>query len=172
MIKGLPIAGEFTRVRRLRVDDLRAFQAYRTDPAIARYQGWSIQSDGDAEAFLASMANLQNHDAGSWLQLGIALPRSDLLIGDVGIGWKGANEPAEIGYSLAAAYHGQGFATDAVATVCRWVFRHYDTDSIIGITDQANVRSVKLLQRLNFEHTDTLETKAVTELVYTLRRSK
>lgn len=170
-IKDLPIAGHLTRVRRLRVGDLRDFQTYRTDPAIARYQGWSVQSDSDAEAFLASMANLQTHEAGAWLQLGIALPHNDLLIGDIGVGWNGPSEPTEIGYSLAAAYHRQGFATDAVAAICCWIFAQYKTDSITGITDQDNTRSMKLLQRLNFQHTATLEHEADTELVYTLKRS-
>ena len=171
MINGLPVAGILTRVRRLRVSDLHDFQAYRTDPAIARYQGWPVQSDSDAEAFLASMANLQNHDAGTWLQLGIALPHDDRLIGDIGICWRGPGKPTEIGYSLARACHGQGFATDAVAAISAWIFAQYNTDSIIGITHHDNIRSIKLLQRLSFAHIDTLENAADTELVYRLKRS-
>ena len=43
-------------LRRLHPDDLAAFQAYRTDPAVGRWQGWTAQSDAQALAFLTEMA--------------------------------------------------------------------------------------------------------------------
>jgi hypothetical protein len=36
----LPIATARTTLRRLSTDDVAAFQAYRTDPEVGRWQGW------------------------------------------------------------------------------------------------------------------------------------
>ena len=53
---GLPCPLPGARLRRLRAEDLAAFQAYRAIPELGRYQGWTPQSDADAATFLANMA--------------------------------------------------------------------------------------------------------------------
>ena len=42
-------------LRRLGVGDLAAFQAYRLDPELGRYQGWSPMSPAEATDFLSAM---------------------------------------------------------------------------------------------------------------------
>ena len=59
-------------LRRLRADDLQAFQAYRHDPAVSRYQGWTAQSDDAANAFFEEMYRVKLLQRGAWTQLAIA----------------------------------------------------------------------------------------------------
>jgi hypothetical protein len=44
----LPLFTGIAVLRRLEVNDLAAFQAYRSDSKVGRFQGWSVMSDADA----------------------------------------------------------------------------------------------------------------------------
>ena len=59
-------------LRRLRMSDLAAFQAYRCIPELGRFQGWSSMSQAEAVAFLAEMHEARLFTLGDWVQLGIA----------------------------------------------------------------------------------------------------
>ena len=81
----LPRLGNGFMLRRLASDDLPEFQAYRHDPELGRYQGWSPMSDEEATAFLREMNTAPLLNPGNWTQIGIAEPDSGLLIGDIGV---------------------------------------------------------------------------------------
>jgi len=74
-------------LRRLAVADLAAFQAYRRDPELGRYQGWSPMPDAEAAVFLSEMSRAPIFFPGSWSQLGITEPPDPSLIGDIGLFW-------------------------------------------------------------------------------------
>jgi hypothetical protein len=79
----LPVATSRTVLRLLSLTDLHDFQAYRTDPVVAEYQGWTAMADANATAFLAEMHASPLFVPGRWFQLGIALQAGE-LIGDIG----------------------------------------------------------------------------------------
>jgi RimJ/RimL family protein N-acetyltransferase len=150
----LPIATPRTLLRRLTVADLRDFQAYRTDPEVARYQGWTTSSDAAAALFLEQNASAPLFAAGIWFQLGIALTTDGepgRLIGDIGIGID-ADDPtrAEIGFSMNGSYQGRGLAAEAVAAARTLAITHGGVRRLAGITDARNTASIRLLARLGF----------------------
>ena len=104
----LPLTTERVVLRRLSVADLRDFQAYRTDPVVARFQGWSIVPDDEARRFLAEMEAFPLLSPGAWSQIGIAERTSDRLIGDVGVRVAADGSEAELGISLARAVSATG----------------------------------------------------------------
>ena len=63
--------------------DLAAFQAYRLDPELGRYQGWSPMTTAEATNFLFEMAHVPLFSAGGWSQVGIAECSDPRLIGDL-----------------------------------------------------------------------------------------
>lgn len=146
----LPVATSRTVLRRLSPSDLRDFQAYRTDPVVAAYQGWTAMADVSATAFLAQMNSSPLFVPGQWFQLGIASKVGE-LVGDIGICLH-AREPthAEIGFSLSARWQGQGLATEAVDAARRFVCLHGGVLRLKGITDTRNQPSISLLERLGF----------------------
>ncbi|WP_338845706.1 GNAT family N-acetyltransferase [Massilia sp. W12] len=147
----LPLELAACRVRRLREQDLTAFQAYRCDPQIGRYQGWQAQSDAQALAFLQEMAAAPLLTPGAWLQLGIADAASDVLLGDLGLFLAADGLSAEIGFSLARAAQGRGIATAAVRAACALLFAHTQAQQIAGIADARNLPSIRLLQRIGMQ---------------------
>lgn len=155
----LPIATPRLLLRRLVPTDLYDFQAYRTDPEVGRWQGWTATGDAAARAFLEQNAMRPLFVPGEWFQLGIALTQAGgpgPLIGDIGIGTDEADPTrAEIGFTLHADWQGRGFAAEAVAAARTLAFTHGGIRRLSGITDTRNTASIRLLERLGFRHERT-----------------
>ena len=170
----LPIELLGARLRRLRPDDLPRFQAYRADPDLGRYQGWTPMSDADAATFLARMHEKPLLAPGQWLQLGIAEAATDALIGDIGVYLADDDRRSEIGFTLAREAQGRGIATAAVGAALRLVFENTAVREVLGVTDVRNVASARLQQRLGFEYRESREALArdepCIEQVYVLTR--
>jgi [ribosomal protein S5]-alanine N-acetyltransferase len=171
----LPIVCNRVILRRLSPGDLAAFQAYRRDEAVSRYQGWLPVSDQDARAFLDNMQNAPLFARDTWTQLGIADRETNALIGDIGIGMSADGAGAEIGFSLAASAQMRGLATEAVRAAFRLIFAHTSAASIAGITDARNVASIRLLERLEMRRVEMKDTlfrgEPCVEYVYAISRA-
>lgn len=136
------------RLRRLAASDLAAFQAYRGDPEVGRWQGWQPQADAEALAFLNEMASAPLFMPGEWTQLGIADDASNALLGDVGIHLGADGRAAELGFSLARAAQGRGIASDAVRAAIALVLAQTRAERIHAQTDARNTACIRLLERL------------------------
>ncbi|HAT33936.1 MAG TPA: GNAT family N-acetyltransferase, partial [Janthinobacterium sp.] len=163
-------------LRRLTPADVRNFQAYRHEPGLGQYQGWSAQTDSQAAAFLAEMHAAALLQAGVWCQIGIADRATDELIGDIGVCVAHDGAEAEIGFTLRTASQGRGIAAEAVAAALALIFAHTAVERILGVTDARNLASLRLLERLGM---DELETKAAIfrgeecmEHTYVIRRPR
>ena len=155
-------------LRRFTTSDLAAFQAYRTDPELARFQGWAIESDPRALAFLTEMSQAPQLADGAWLQLAICRSDQDTVIGDIGLHYIGQQHSLEIGYTLNSNYHGKGIAQRAISLAILWMQTVHRYTDILAITDIRNVPSIRLLERLGFDQTTTETTDGVDEHHYRL----
>src|SRR6185295_87942 len=118
----LPFAGEGVVLRRLGAADLGAFQAYRRDAELGRYQGWLPLLDASARAFLEEMGSVPLFRPGEWAQLGIAAPGGGAILGDIGLHLAADGREVEVGFTLARRVHGRGLATAAVRAALQLVF--------------------------------------------------
>jgi [ribosomal protein S5]-alanine N-acetyltransferase len=110
----LPLRTASTVVRRLHVGDLSIFHAYRSDPAVGRYQGWSTMDRDAARDFLQEMSRVDRLVPGGWIQLAIADADSGALLGDLGLYLDESQEEGEIGFTLAHEARRKGHATRAI----------------------------------------------------------
>jgi RimJ/RimL family protein N-acetyltransferase len=111
---------------------------------------------------------------GAWVQLAIAEPGSLRLVGDIGLSLAEDGSHAELGFTLAKPAQGAGLATSAVQAAMALVFAHTSALRVIGVTDQRNARSIKLLERLDMHRTESREVsfkgERCTELVFVRAR--
>jgi len=138
------------------LDDQDAFQAYRTDPEVARYQSWDTPySAAEAECFVTEMLASHPDTTGEWYQFAVALKDDDRLIGDVALRID-EDDPAEaeIGYSLASDAMGKGFASEAVTAILDYALLSRGKSHAIAWADTRNPRSLALLERLGFDKPD------------------
>ncbi len=142
-------------LRRLRHSDLDAFQTYRSIHELGRYQGWSPMSETEALAFLVEMEATSLFQPGQRVQLGIADPRTDVLVGDIGLHLSDDTQTGEVGFTLAPSAQGRGVASAAVKEAIRLLFSATPVSRIVGITDARNTASIRLFERLGFECGET-----------------
>lgn len=153
LLARLPVAAGAVRLRALRTGDVDDFLAYRSDPEVARYQGWQPMDRDAALVFL--------HDAapspwrgGDWAQIGIARAEDDRLLGDIGLLREGPAQ-VQLGFSLARSAQGRGWAHTAVRACIDGLLVPPGMTRLRGITDVRNAASLRLLSRLGFLHTSS-----------------
>jgi RimJ/RimL family protein N-acetyltransferase len=136
-------------LRRFQATDLPVFCGYRSDPAIARYQSWTAFTEADGQQFFANQSSLHPDMPGTWFQMVIERTEDRVMVGDCALHTP-ADPPkhAEIGFTLASAHHGQGFATEAVACLLDYVFRTLDKHRAFAITDARNIPAARVLERV------------------------
>ncbi|WP_217709695.1 GNAT family N-acetyltransferase [Amycolatopsis sp. Hca4] len=134
-------------VRRFEAGDVRAFEAYRSDPEVARYQSWDVPVP-DAADLVAEFAAAQEGAPG-WFQYAVALRDGGGLIGDVGVCVHDNRMQAELGFTLARVHQGRGYATEAVRAVLARVLRS-GIRRVSAECDARNTASARLLERLGF----------------------
>jgi [ribosomal protein S5]-alanine N-acetyltransferase len=170
----LPRSGVGVLLRRLCVADLPAFQAYRTDVELGRYQGWSAMSDSEARAFLEEVNRAPLFSPGQWAQIAIADPQTLGLLGDIGLYLAADSRHAEIGFTLARHAQGRGLATAAVREALQLIFSSTAVEYVVGVTDARNHASVALLERVGMykseERAVEFRGEECVEYVYVLPR--
>ena len=137
-------------LRRFRPEDLDAFVAYRSDPRIARYQGWEAPYPaGQAREFLRELQATHPDTPGQWFQFAVALHHKDRLIGDCAAHIR-ADDPrqAEIGFTVAAEHQGHGYATEAVRRLLHYLLIERDKHRVSATCDDRNTRSAAVLERV------------------------
>jgi aminoglycoside 6'-N-acetyltransferase len=144
----LPLAAGPVGLRALHSADIDDFLAYRSDPVVARYQGWQPMDRSAALAFLQDPAPLP-WQAGDWAQIGIACAQDDRLVGDIGLLREGPAQ-VQLGFSLARAAQGQGWAQAAVGACIAGLLQPLGIARLRAITDARNAPSLRLLARLGF----------------------
>lgn len=172
----LPSTNAGTVLRRFRSDDRCLFHAYRSDAALATYQGWSVMSADEARGFVVRMAAEASLRRGDWVQLAIADAEGDRLQGDVGIHVDADGRAAEIGFTLSREAQGRGHATRAVGSALALVFASTAVEIVRAVTDARNAPSVRLLERAGFareaERQAFFKGEHCTEFVYARRRRR
>lgn len=162
------------RLRRLAPRDLAAFQAYRQDPVVAEFQGWTDMTDAQSLRFLTDMQTAPLPKPGGWCQIGIAQTHDDQLIGDCGLHLNAQGTEAELGITLSRTRQGRGLGFAAVQLIVNWIFAQTDVAKVVAITDARNQRAQALLQHLGWPHVGTLgpdvEIVGRTEYVFEMSR--
>jgi RimJ/RimL family protein N-acetyltransferase len=152
----LPIKTTRLVLRRFSVEDLGAFQAYRSDPDLARYQGWQPTSDEQARVFLAEQSKQELGSAGQWLQVAVTLRDAGEVIGDLGLCMldEGKGE-VTLGFTMVRSAQRHGYATEAVTAVLDALLGGGRARSLVAVTDVRNAAAEALLRRVGFGYEST-----------------
>jgi aminoglycoside 6'-N-acetyltransferase len=150
----LPLETERLVLRAFETRDASAFCEYRSDPEVARYQGWQAPySLEQASRFIAGLADLRPGMAGAWYQLAIERKADGRMIGDCAFVVLAADpRQAEIGFTLARDVHGQGYATEAVRCLVDALFTDLRLHRVRANCDPDNPASARVLTRIGMRH--------------------
>jgi len=137
-------------LRRFTMRDLPVFVAYRSDPDVARYQGWEAPYPRATGARMIRDLLRQHPDTpGQWFQFGIELRATGELVGDCASGTD-LEDPrqAEVGFTLRPDFQGRGYATEAARALLGYLFGARAKHRVTARCDPRNTASVGVLGRL------------------------
>ena len=145
------VEGEGVAVRRFRADDADALAAYRSDPEVARHQGFEPCSADEAGRFIESLQKRSPGEPGEWFQFAISRKPDGPLLGDLALRCtQGDPRLAELGFSLARKSQRQGIAGAAIRTLLDYAFPALGLHRVHAVTDERNAAARRLLERLGF----------------------
>lgn len=144
------LQGPRVQLRMLRTDDVAQLYAQFSDPKVMRY--WSrppLMRIEDAQTLFEELD--RGVRAGEFAQWAIARRSDDFMIGSCGLF---AHQPehrrAELGYALASAYWGQGYAAEALRLALDYAFGGLDLHRLQADVDPRNAASIRLLELFGF----------------------
>jgi RimJ/RimL family protein N-acetyltransferase len=135
-------------LRRWRDDDRPAVAAMNLDPAVMEhFQG--LTSPEDSGAFVDRIeAHWEEHGWGLWA---VEVPGVAPFVGFTGLwpatqvlGWPSV----EVGWRLARAHWGNGYATEAAGEALRFGFEDLGLEEIVSFTVPQNDRSRRVMERI------------------------
>lgn len=137
------------RLDALHPEDAPALFRYRSDPVVARYQGWHPESLDEVERFIGNQSALPTPSPGKWFQRAIRLRANGALIGDLGFCLSG-DGLAEFGITVAPPQQGSGVAREAARALLAELFGRLDVHRVHASVDPRNEASMALMRSLGF----------------------
>ena len=133
--------------------DGEAFAAMFADPAVMEFLG-PPQDRPAIDAIVGRVrAHFDRHGFGWWAA---EFKETRAFIGFVGlshIAFEAPFTPAvEVGWRLASAYWGKGFATEGARAALAAGFTQLGLDEIVSLTVPANARSRRVMERIGMTH--------------------
>ncbi len=135
-------------IRRLRDDDLEPLVAYRSLPEVAWMQLWESYSIDEGRKMIDELKKLEPFTPNNYFQFGVELKATGELIGDLYFKMDEAGKQAEIGYTFAPKFQGQGLASEAVRKLMDYAFKEKGLHRIYGVTDPRHLRSIAMMKRM------------------------
>jgi len=134
-------------LRPFRPADADDVYVYRRDPEVVRFLPVAQPFERrDADAFVATQVLADWRERCVW-----ALEHDGRVVGGVSLRLSRQKLRAEVGYELARWLWGGGLMTEAVSTVIDVAFRRLPLIKVTATTTAANVRSIRLLQKLGMQ---------------------
>lgn len=115
-------------------------------------------TEKDAEEFINSMISADEDST-----FAFAITLDDKVIGSIGV-FRQDNihcKTAEMGYYIGENYWGNGYVTDAIKQICKFVFDKTDIIRIFAEPFAHNVASCRALEKAGFQYEGTLRSNAV-----------
>lgn len=149
----------FTAIRTTRLvlrpfveGDASGLAVRRNDPAVARFQNWTLPYPEErARELVASLIADGGPRDDEWWMLAIAdADDPHRVYGDLALHLTWQGRSAEIGYTLASQHWGHGYAVEAVEGLVGHLFRDMGVTRVSAMLHPDNVASAQVLERTGF----------------------
>lgn len=150
----LPLETERLAIRAFDAADVDAMAAVYGDPKVMRHVCLGVLDRDATTALLEEYRRAQ--DERGFSTWAVVEKTSGSVVGDVGFGvYEPSGEP-ELGYTLAAAYWGRGYALEAAHACVDAAFVHLPHRRLVAKVELGNERSLRLAERLGMRRVGTI----------------
>lgn len=143
-------------LRQMEISDSPSLFKIWSDPDVTKFMNISsFTHESQAKEMIELFEELaQNNKA---IRFSMIELNSNELIGTCGFNFIDfENAKAEIGYDIAKAFWGKGYAAEGIIALLHYAFETLELNRIEAKVEPANVNSIKVLQKLNFTFEGTL----------------
>jgi RimJ/RimL family protein N-acetyltransferase len=149
------------RLRPVGDSDADDLFALHSDAHVLRFWDAPPWSDRErAQRFIAASRRMSEEETGA--RVVVERTADGAFLGWCALArWNPEFRSAALGYCLAEAAWGQGYATEAAGAVLTWAFATLDLNRVQAETDTRNVASARVLEKLGFVHEGTLREDCV-----------
>ena len=166
-------------VRQWRESDIEPFARLNADPEVTRYLGGVRTRERSVAWVQAARTEIEERGWGLWA---VEVPGTVGCIGFVGLTPLPPEVPQapgiEVGWRLAREHWGHGYATEAARAALDFGFEELGLDEIVSMTAAANLRSRRVMERLemtynpadDFEHPLVTDPALQPHVLYRLSR--
>ncbi len=148
------------RIRDIEQDDLEALVVLWTDPAVRQGMGtYGPTSREQVRQWLEEMM-VHNRAVPRFAHNSAIVQRASGFV----VGWIGVGKPRkpgigdlDFGYALLPAFHGRGYATEALAAVIEFCFATLGANSVFGETTMENAASARVMEKVGMHRAGTSE---------------
>ncbi|ALC85190.1 GNAT family acetyltransferase [Bacillus sp. FJAT-22090] len=143
-------------LRKMEVSDSHSLFKIWSDPDVTKFMNISsFTHEVQAKEMIEKLEELAQ--ASKAIRYSMIEQESNEIIGTCGFNSIDfENAKAEIGYDIAKAYWGMGYATEGIFALLNYSFETLELNRIEAKVEPANVNSIKVLKKLNFTFEGTL----------------
>jgi RimJ/RimL family protein N-acetyltransferase len=165
----LPIETERLLIRAFDHADIDSMTGVYGDPEVMRHVCLGVLDRERTAALLEDYRRAQEQRGFStWA---VVEKASDAVIGDVGFGFYAPTGEPELGYTLAAAAWGRGYALEAARACVDAAFEHLPQRRLVAKIEPGNERSLRLAERLGMRPVETVDVDGRAHLLLALERA-
>lgn len=143
-------------LRAWKESDLEPLAQMNADAEVMKYLPGTLSRQESEDLLERIESHHQAYGFGLWAVEELSL--------EAFIGWLGLNVPnfpahftptVEVGWRLARAFWGQGYATEGARKAISYGFEVIGLSEIVAFTAQSNLRSIAVMKRLGMTHEET-----------------
>lgn len=147
---------ERVHLRKMKVSDSPSLFKIWSDPEVTKFMNIDSFTDENQAKDMIKLLDEFSLDNKA-IRFSIIEMESNEIIGSCGFNSLDfENEKAEIGYDIARAFWGRGYASEAISALLDYAFSTLKLNRIEAKVEPENVNSVKVLRKLNFMFEGTL----------------
>ena len=169
MVKDIQLETERLLLRMIRLEDFEAYAALAADPEVMRYLGGKTWDRLESWRHMCAMV-------GHWHFRGYGIwaveeKASGRFIGRIGLHYPETWPGFELGWTLARAAQGKGYATEAARRALEYAFVDLNRDHVISLINPENQASVRVAERIGEKVEGRTQLLGTDVLVYGIDRN-
>ena len=142
-------------LRKMKIEDADNLFQIWSDPDVTKYMNIINLTDIKQAQEMITLLNELTKEQKA-IRFSIIEKTSHKIIGSCGFNsFNVENHTAEIGYELAKAYWGKGYAQESITALIHYAFTTLNIKKIEAKVESANKNSIKVLEKLNFSYVGT-----------------
>jgi RimJ/RimL family protein N-acetyltransferase len=168
MVKDVQIETERLLLRMIRLEDFEAYAALGADPEVMRYLGGKTWDRLESWRHMCGMV-------GHWHFRGYGIwaveeKSTGQFIGRIGLHYPETWPGFELGWTLARAAQGKGYATEAARRALEYAFVDLNRDHLISLINPDNHASIRVAERIGEKVEGRTQLLGTEVLVYGIDR--